>query len=104
MDTTHTLAALQKIGGELAIAWTDGAETFLDLERLRRACPCASCGGEPDVLGRVIRPEVTYTAGSFELSGWDLVGGYGVQPRWGDGHRSGIYSFAYLKKLGESPA
>jgi DUF971 family protein len=102
MTGTHHPSTLQKIGEEFAIAWSDGRESFLSLERLRRACPCASCGGEPDVLGRVIRPEVTYTKGSFELLGWDTVGGYGVQPRWADGHRSGIYTYAYLRKLGEA--
>ncbi len=92
---------LQKVGPELAVAWEGGEETFLPLETLRRACPCASCGGEPDVLGRFLRPEVTYSPGSFDLSGWDVVGGYGIQPRWADGHSTGIYSFTYLKKLGQ---
>lgn len=90
---------IQKIGSELAIAWEDGTESYLPLEPLRRACPCASCGGEPDVMGNVIRPHVTYHPGSFELMSWELVGGYGFQPRWGDGHRSGIYPFPYLRKL-----
>lgn len=100
MSETHHPLSLQKIGPELAVAWDNGTETYLPLEMLRRACPCASCGGEPDVLGRVIRPDVAYTADSFELTGWETVGGYGIQPRWGDGHRSGIYTFPYLKKLG----
>jgi DUF971 family protein len=102
MNATFHPTALQKIGAELAIAWSDGRETFLPLERLRRACPCASCGGEPDVLGRVIRPEVSLTPASFDLLAWETVGGYGIQPRWGDGHRSGIYTYAYLRKLGET--
>ncbi len=93
--------AIQRIGSELAVAWTDGSETYLPLERLRRACPCAACGGEPDVLGRVIRPEVSYDAASFDLTGWEIVGGYGFQPRWADGHRTGIYPYAYLRRLGE---
>jgi DUF971 family protein len=91
---------IQKIGAELAIVWQDGQETYLALEKLRRACPCASCGGEPDVLGRLVRPQVHYSTGSFELTGWETVGGYGLQPRWADGHHSGIYTFSYLKRLG----
>lgn len=90
---------LHLIGSELAIAWNDGSETFLPIEPLRRACPCASCGGEPDVLGHVMRPNVTYTAQSFELRSWVLVGGYAVQPTWADGHSTGIYSYPYLKRL-----
>jgi DUF971 family protein len=90
---------LQLIGNELAVAWNDGGESYLPLELLRRACPCASCGGEPDVLGHVVRPQVSYTPASFELAGWQLVGGYAVQPRWGDGHATGIYSYQYLRRL-----
>lgn len=93
-------ASIQKIGNELAIAWTDGVETYLSLEVVRRGCPCATCGGEPDALGRVLRPEVIYSAKSFDLIGWEMVGGYGFQPTWADGHRTGIYSFAYLRRLG----
>jgi DUF971 family protein len=93
---------IQQIGDELAIAWSDGKESFLNLETLRRACPCAACGGEPDVLGNISRPRVSYTEKSFQLTGFDLVGGYALQPRWGDGHSSGIYSFTYLRRLEEA--
>jgi DUF971 family protein len=93
---------IQQIGDELAIAWKDGAESFLKLEMLRRACPCAACGGEPDVLGHIARPRVSYSEKSFKLVGFDLVGGYALQPRWGDGHSTGIYSFAYLRRLGQN--
>jgi DUF971 family protein len=92
---------IQVIGNELAIVWSDGAETYFDLQKLRRACPCAACNGEADVMGDVDRPTKEYGSRSFELAGYEFVGGYGFQPRWGDGHRTGIYSFAYLRKLAE---
>ena len=95
--------SIQHIGDELAISWNDGGETFLRLADLRRACPCAVCGGEPDVLGNIDLPEVTYTPASFELRGYQLVGGYAVQPTWGDGHGTGLYSFAFLRRLGAAP-
>src|SRR5947209_14674636 len=94
-----TPANIQLIGSELAIAWGDGGESFIPLELMRRACPCAACGGEPDVLGRVVRPEVRYLPESFRLEGFVPVGGYALQLRWGDGHSTGIYSFAYLRRL-----
>src|SRR5256886_10664730 len=94
---------IQQIGGELAISWNDGSESFFKLETLRRACPCAACGGEPDVLGHIARPSVTYTDESFRLASFDLIGGYALQPRWGDGHSPGIYSFTYLRRLTEAP-
>ena len=93
---------IQQIGDELAVAWNDGTESYLNLELMRRACPCAACGGEPDVLGSISRPQVNYTDKSFQLTGFDLVGGYALQPRWADGHSTGIYSFTYLRHLAEA--
>lgn len=100
MSTTIQLLTIQKIGPELALAWSDGAESYLALEPLRRACPCATCGGEPDVLGNLDRPKVSYSDKSFDLTSWEMVGSYGIQPRWADGHKTGIFTFPYLRKLG----
>jgi DUF971 family protein len=99
-------ANIQQIGDELAICWNDGTESYFNLEFLRRACPCAACGGEPDVLGNVSSRDrgMTYSDKSFQLTGFDLVGGYALQPRWADGHSSGIYSFTYLRRLKEASA
>ena len=92
-------ANVQQIGRELAIQWNDNVESYVDLEFLRRACPCAACGGEPDVLGNILRPNVTYSNSSFDLRGFEVVGGYALQPHWGDGHNTGLYSFDYLRRL-----
>jgi DUF971 family protein len=95
---------IQQIGDQLAIAWSDGTESFLGLESLRRACPCAACGGEPDVLGNIDRPDVNYTPQSFELRAYQMIGGYAVQPTWADGHGTGLYTFPFLQRLGASAA
>ena len=87
------------IGDELALSLGDGREMYFPLGMLRRACPCAACQGEPDAMGRVIRPVVEHGAGAFDLRRFELVGGYGVQLFWADGHGSGIYSLDYLEKL-----
>ena len=94
-------ANIQQIGNELAIRWNDGSESYLDLQFLRRACPCAACGGEPDVLGNILRPNVTYSENSFDLAGFQVVGGYALQPNWRDGHNTGIYSFQYLRRIAQ---
>lgn len=91
---------LTPIGSELALKWADGEETFISLETLRRGCPCASCQGETDVMGTVHRPpQKPYGPGSFQLAQYSLVGGYGFQPRWADGHGTGIFSWDYLRRL-----
>jgi DUF971 family protein len=91
---------LQVIGEELAIQWDDGKEGYVRLEILRRHCPCASCKGETDVLGNVYRgPALPLTAEAFTLRHLQPVGRYAVQPIWGDGHGSGIFTFELLRQL-----
>lgn len=99
---TPQILNLQVIGRELAISWSDGHESYYPLETIRKSCPCAVCNGEPDTLGRVDKPQVAYTPASFELVSYDLVGGYGWQPKWADGHATGIYSVGYLRQLDPS--
>lgn len=94
---------MQQIGTELAIKWNDGSESFISLEKLRRHCPCAGCHGEKDIMGNVYKgPERQLNKTSFQLRNLQSVGGYAVQPVWGDGHSTGLYSFDYLKALAES--
>jgi DUF971 family protein len=96
-------ADIQVIGQELAIRWDDGTETFLALERMRRACPCAGCAGERDIMGNVYKaPDKPLAAGAFLIRRLSTVGGYALQPVWGDGHSTGLYSFDYLRRVAEA--
>ncbi len=93
---------MQPIGGELAVRWEDGTESYVPLEVLRRGCPCAGCKGEVDILGNLYKnPEKPLTPAAFQMVRLDRVGGYAVQPTWGDGHSSGLYAFDYLRRLAE---
>src|SRR5512139_3307590 len=92
-------ADMQQIGEELAIKWDDGSESFISLEKLRRACPCADCRGEVDVMGNVYKgPERALSGAAFRLVRLEKVGTYAVQPVWADGHATGIYAFDYLRR------
>ena len=91
---------LQRIGNELAIKWEDGAEDFIGLDKLRRACPCAGCKGERDIMGNLYKgPDQPLSQRSFELRELNFIGTYAVQPLWADGHNTGLYSFDYLKEV-----
>jgi DUF971 family protein len=94
---------IQAIGEELAVKWDDGRESYVPLDKLRRYCPCAGCKGEVDVMGHLHKgPDIPLTPLSFQLTRLDRVGGYAVQPVWGDGHASGLYSFDYLDKVAQA--
>jgi DUF971 family protein len=91
---------IQQIGGELAIKWNDGGESFIPLEKLRRCCPCAGCQGETDIMGNLYKnPEQKLPPAAFEMIRFESVGGYAIQPVWRDGHATGIFSFEYLKRI-----
>ena len=95
---------MQQIGGELAIKWDDGSESFIPLETLRRHCPCAGCKGEVDIMGNVYKnPDRPLKPEAFTLVRVDPVGGYAIQPVWADGHATGIYAYDYLRRIGEGP-
>ena len=100
MITIQNVAA---IGEELAIAWSDGKENYIGFEKLRHACPCAHCQGEPDAMGRVVKPEVKYGIGAYKLLKFEKVGGYALHLFWGDGHNTGFYSFDLLRSDNKKP-
>ena len=94
---------IQQIGGELALKWDDGTESFINLEKLRRDCPCAECKGEMDVMGNLYKgPDKPLRPESIRLRGLSHVGGYALQPQWADGHNSGLFSFDYLRQIASS--
>jgi len=94
---------IQPIGEELAIKWEDGSESYVNLEKLRRHCPCAGCKGEVDVMGNLHKgPDTPLSPRAFQLVRIARVGGYAIQPVWGDGHSTGLYSFAYLRGVADS--
>lgn len=95
----NQISSVCMIGEELALSFSSGREMYFRLAMLRRACPCAQCQGEPDAMGRVMRPIVEYMPGAFDLKRFELVGGYGLQLFWADGHGTGIYSISYMEKL-----
>lgn len=91
---------IQLVGNELAVKWSDGGESFIPLEKLRRACPCAGCRGETDIMGNLYKnPETPLTTKSFGLTRILNVGGYAIQPVWADGHATGLFSFEYLRQV-----
>ena len=91
---------LQVINGELAVKWDDDSESFFTMERLRKACPCATCGSET-VWEHALDTETVLSDKAKNLQQLDRIGGYAIQPRWEDGHSTGIYSWEFLQKLEE---
>jgi len=95
----HAPTNIQIIGREVAIAWADGAESFIEFERLRAASPSAANMGERDILGNQYGGDGPKKFPGVEVVGWAVVGNYAIRFDFSDGHNTGLYSYEYLRKL-----
>ncbi len=79
----------------LEVTFSDGAHFRLPFELMRVYSPSA------EVQGHGPGQEVLQTGKrDVQLDALDPVGNYAVQPRFSDGHDSGIFSWDYLYFLG----
>ena len=97
----HTPGNIQLIGQEVAIAWEDGAENYFPFEFLRAASPSASNQGEHDIFGQKYGGDGPRHFPGVAVVGWEKIGNYALRFEFSDGHRTGLYSFDYLRKLAE---
>lgn len=93
---------IQLIGQEVAIVWDDGQESYFAFEKLRAASPSASNIGEMDVLGNRYGGGGPRSFPGVQVLGWERVGNYALRFDFSDGHRTGLYSFDYLRRLAAS--
>jgi ATP-binding protein involved in chromosome partitioning len=90
------LAALDHDAGGLRLVWADGYAQTLGDRDLRIACRCAKCRDE--MTGkRLLDPSVVpLDIGITRI--WS-VGNYALGIAFGDGHDTGIYTFAALRDM-----
>ena len=83
---------------EISIKWSDDAETKYNAAELRRNCPCASCVNE--WTGEKIL-DAAKISDDLTIDSTSVVGRYALNFHFSDGHETGIYTFQFLRKLGE---
>jgi DUF971 family protein len=83
----------------LEVAFSDGAQFRIPFELLRIYSPSA------EVQGHGPGQETLQTGKrDVTLEALEPIGNYAVQPRFSDGHDTGIYSWDYLYFLGSQEA
>lgn len=95
---------IQLVGAFLAVRWEDGREDVLPGEFLRERSPSAENLGEKDILGNTHGGGGPRQFPGVQVTGVHRVGNYAVRLVFSDGHSSGIYSWAYLRDLGDALA
>ncbi len=92
---------IEESDSQLSISWSDGSESFFTAPQLRRACPCAGCvdewTGKKMLEDRNVPDDLTFTKIT-------IVGRYALNFHFSDRHDTGIFSFVFLKGLGNAPA
>ena len=92
---TPTALTVHSQSRVLEIAFSDGAAFRIPFELMRVYSPSA------EVQGHGPGQEILQTGKrDVGLEALDPVGNYAVQPRFSDGHESGIFSWDYLYFLG----
>jgi DUF971 family protein len=94
-----TAVTVHQASRVLEVAFDDGASFRIPFELMRVYSPSA------EVQGHGPGQEVLQT-GKRQVLITDIqaVGHYAVQPRFSDGHESGIFTWAYLYQLGRDQA
>jgi DUF971 family protein len=91
-----TALTLHQASRVLEVGFDDGSSFRLPFELLRVYSPSA------EVQGHGPGQEVLQTGKrEVQIVSLDTVGHYALQPRFSDGHDSGIYSWDYLYFLGK---
>ena len=89
--------ALHQKSGYLEIAYDDGARFRLPCEYLRVYSPSAEvCGHSPDEAILQVGKE------GVGISDLQQVGNYALKIFFDDGHKSGLFDWQYLYKLGRA--
>ncbi|SRR5579875_1816115 len=91
-QTSHPLQIrdLNEVGRyAIGMHWSDGHESILPLDSLRRHCPCLACGGEA---------AQQLAEDSRRLHQLIRLGEAAVFLNWRDGHET-IYTLAQLRAL-----
>jgi DUF971 family protein len=100
MDTPTHLH-LDRING-LDVTWPDGSTSQYPIGHLRRWSPCAAARQLRETLSTnplAVMPSGGSTIESLEATAIERVGAYAIRISFTDGHRTGLYSWAWLRSI-----
>ena len=90
-------------GRVMDILWSDGHRATYSPGFLRKQCPCAECKGthtgKPKAFNILSAAQAAGIRREIVIESVEPVGNYAVAFTWGDGHREGIYSWSYLRRI-----
>lgn len=82
---------------EVRFVWDEGVEDTYTAHELRIRCACAHCQSEA-TGERLLDPGTVPL--DLTIADMSLIGNYGLNVHFSDGHTTGIYRFRDLQKAG----
>jgi DUF971 family protein len=96
-DPAHTPADIDVARDRaVRVTFEDGVIAEFPVAVLRAACPCATCRGMRERRALAWPPPGESTAISIRDA--QLSGAWGLSIDWSDGHSTGIYAWATLRR------
>ena len=84
----------------ITITFEDGAVCRFPVREMRAACPCATCRGMRE-RGQDAWP-LPGAGDTISVGDAHLSGAWGLSIEWSDGHSTGIYAWAVLRRWYDS--
>jgi DUF971 family protein len=91
-----TPQAIDRAPDGFAIRWDDGVTTRVSVRKLRLGCPCAMCVDE--ATGRPLLDPQSVAEG-IGVTRMEQVGNYAVRIVFTDGHETGLFDWALMRRL-----
>jgi DUF971 family protein len=85
----------------ITISWDDDHQSIYFIKELRKRCPCARCAaqkGREQGQGDPLHV-ISASLDRVRLIRWEMVGRYAVAFYFSDGHKTGIYTYEYLRSI-----
>ncbi len=90
----------------LTVEWSDGTRSFFPIAHLRRMSPSADAKELREQMERnplTVLPSGRTAGGPLIATHAELVGNYAIRIEFSDGHRTGLYSWSYLREIDPGP-
>ncbi len=84
--------------GELEVVWAEQESQWIPYRLLRGRCPCAGC---VDEMTGERTFDVDQVSDGIHPKEMGFSGNYALKIAWNDGHHTGLFTWKYLREIGD---
>ncbi len=86
----------------LSVEWADGSTSYYSIAYLRRMSPSAEARELREQIARnplTVLPSGNVSSEPLRAESAEMVGNYALRITFSDGHRTGLFSWEYLREI-----